>query len=778
MCLLLVAPARGREIYENLKKFQLSGHSAPASNLILKRDRVTMTFDGTFYFEAPVAGEIRGAVFLGRGAFSAEPPPGPFERSHVRRMLGAETVESDFRTAVLRFADDTFQHIGKNLVPAAAVPTDASALAASLDRQILKETGANVAARLAISLWNREAPGFFLAQFDKGKRGRFTFLLDHQGRVPVATFSINAGEVGLIFAHRDLPLGNDIWTAFHSLEAYQKRRSVFSDAYDLVAIPNYVMQVDVRDPKKALKLQLRLDCVSTVDGLRAIPLSVGESLPETGSVRLKKTMRAKSARLANGASIDVIQEDWEGGLTLLLPSPLRKGETFTVEAQLEGDFIRDSPYSQNVYYPLLNGEWYPRHGYLNRSKFDLTFLHRRRHRVASVGMRIREEASKSGDSDALTQWRMDTPVALVTFGLGGLESHTEVEKRKEGDLPVEFFSLPGQIMPIKEDFILAELMNSVRYFSHIFGAYPYPRFGATYHPRSFGQGFASMLLIPPTDSANKYTYSFIAHETAHQWWGNIVAWRSYRDQWLSEGFAEYSGVLYTSLREKRNGEKELIQALRRSLLEPLRTEVGIRQGRLADVGPLIFGHRVETRETHGAYQALIYNKGALVLRMLHFLFTHPEKADSTAFFEMLQDFVRRHQNGWASTEDFMAVANEHFVRTPLAQKYQMKDLNWFFQQWVYNAQLPSYRLEYAYETQPGNSVVLNGTVYQEGVPEDWFMFLPVVARSGRDGVARFVVHVHGPKAMLRIRLPRKPDEIQLDPDEWVLSEKTSTRALR
>ena len=39
---------------------------------------------------------------------------------------------------------------------------------------------------------------------------------------------------------------------------------------------------------------------------------------------------------------------------------------------------------------------------------------------------------------------------------------------------------------------------------------------------------------------------FISHEGAHQWWGNIVGWRSYRDQWMSEGFAEYSGILYTS----------------------------------------------------------------------------------------------------------------------------------------------------------------------------------------------------------------------------------------
>ena len=65
-----------------------------------------------------------------------------------------------------------------------------------------------------------------------------------------------------------------------------------------------------------------------------------------------------------------------------------------------------------------------------------------------------------------------------------------------------------------------------------------------------------MLLMPKADMATKHTYRFIAHETAHQWWGNIVAWRSYRDQWLSEGFAEYSGILYTGCVPRFSGKSQ------------------------------------------------------------------------------------------------------------------------------------------------------------------------------------------------------------------------------
>jgi hypothetical protein len=76
--------------------------------------------------------------------------------------------------------------------------------------------------------------------------------------------------------------------------------------------------------------------------------------------------------------------------------------------------------------------------------------------------------------------------------------------------------------------------------------------------------------------------------------------------------------------------------------------------------------------------------------MLHFLFSDPNTGDDKAFFDMMKDFVGRYANGAASTENFMAVANEHFVNTPIARTYQMKDLAWFFRQWVYESSLPSY----------------------------------------------------------------------------------------
>jgi aminopeptidase N len=336
--------------------------------------------------------------------------------------------------------------------------------------------------------------------------------------------------------------------------------------------------------------------------------------------------------------------------------------------------------------------------------------------------------------DVLTEFRMDQPIALASFAVGPYEIHKDFAKEDSGkQLPLEFYSMPGYRAPIKEDFILAEMSNCVRFFSKTFGEYPYPLFRGVYHPFSFGQGFPTTIMIPAADRADYQTYSFIAHEISHQWWGDQVLWRSYRDQWLSEGFAEYSGMLYAQFRGSTKSEKDLIQRAREELRSPPHTLTGIRTGRLVDVGPLVMGHRLETRETEGAYSALIHKKGALVLRMLHMLFTNPQTGEGDAFFDVMSDFVHRYDASSASTEQFFAVANDHLKDTALAQKHGYKNLNWFYRQWVTETHLPSYELAYHIEENPSGGAVLQGELFQKGLPESetWNMPLPIPTLQGR-----------------------------------------------
>lgn len=197
-----------------------------------------MTFHGTFYFASPIEGRITGAVFIGQGTFRAEIPPSDFEKNNVKRLLGADVIESDFKTAVFRFTDNTFDIIGTNKSQAPA-NDQAQKLASESELRTLKETGANISSRLTLSILNAEKPGFFFAEFDGGKRERFSFIFDPQNRIPTANFDINGGEKGLIYSYKSAISSNEIWMAFYSLEDYQRGIVLYSDVHDLVDITHY-----------------------------------------------------------------------------------------------------------------------------------------------------------------------------------------------------------------------------------------------------------------------------------------------------------------------------------------------------------------------------------------------------------------------------------------------------------------------------------------------------------------------------------------------------------
>lgn len=768
------AGSKEKQLYNQLKTFALNGGSAQVKSLVIKKDRAQITLDGTVYFSEPVNGQITGAVFLGEGKFTAETPASDFEKDNLKRVLGVDVLESDFKTAVFRFTDDTATQFG--VAQPGAANERAQKLASEIDARILRETGANLSARVVVSLLNNEKPGVFFAQFDGGKRERFAMLLDHQSRIPVANFDINAGEKGLIWTYNSGIFAPEVWLAFYALEDYQRGTVAYSDVNDQINIGNYRMDVDVRDYNNRLRVLSHITAEALQPNLRALAFTAGEDLGSWDNTRQKKQLKIKSAR-SGGSEIEFFQEPWEGGFTVLLPAELKPGDKVELDLDVEGDFMRGHDRFKDCEYPASNTSWYPRHGYIKRSTFDMTFRHPKRLKIASVGTRLSEEPDPEDKDATVSKYKMQYPVSLVTFALGPFKRYADTIKWEKGGAPtpLEFSSLSGDLAAIKEDFIVAELNNTVRYFTATFGNYPYPSFGATFHPYPFGQGIATMLMIPNTDRASKYTYSFIAHETAHQWWGSIVTWRSYRDQWLSEGFAEYSGILYTGLRDSRGAKEELLSQLRSSLKEPPETLTGVGKGRLVDVGPIILGHRLDTSKTFGAYQTLIYNKGALVLRMLHFMMSNPADGNGQPFFDMMTDFVERYRNKTASTDDFRKVVNEHFAKTPIAQKYGMRDLNWLFRQAVYQSELPSYEMQYKITPEADGKVVVSGTITQKNAGENWVMVLPVKFAFGGKQEATGTVIVQGASTPFTIRLPSAPTKVQLDPDRWILAENVSTK---
>src|SRR5262249_9487074 len=138
-----------------------------------------------------------------------------------------------------------------------------------------------------------------------------------------------------------------------------------------------------------------------------------------------------------------------------------------------------------------------------------------------------------------------------------------------------------------------------------------------------------------------------SHEVSHQYWGHMVGWTTYHDQWLSEGFADFSAGLFLQHTNK-SPEKYLkyLSNSRDRLLE--KNSFGRRAN---DAGPLWMGLRLMSEKNQEAYSRVVYGKGGYVLHMLRQMMSDQKEGDKY-FIAMMQDFVAQHLNGNASTESF------------------------------------------------------------------------------------------------------------------------------
>ena len=169
---------------------------------------------------------------------------------------------------------------------------------------------------------------------------------------------------------------------------------------------------------------------------------------------------------------------------------------------------------------------------------------------------------------------------------------------------------------------------------------------------------------------------FIAHELAHQWWGQAVGWRNYHEQWLSEGFAQYFAAMYA---QHHRGDDLFASVLRQM------RRWGMDQ---TDQGPVYLGYRLgHIRGESRVFRALVYNKGATVLHMLR------RFVGDEAFFRGIRRFYWTSRFHKAGTQDFRAAMEQESGRS----------LERFFERWIYGSTLPKLKVGYRVE---GQEIVL------------------------------------------------------------------------
>jgi hypothetical protein len=158
-----------------------------------------------------------------------------------------------------------------------------------------------------------------------------------------------------------------------------------------------------------------------------------------------------------------------------------------------------------------------------------------------------------------------------------------------------------------------------------------------------------------------YPSFFIAHEIAHQWWGQAVGWKNYHEQWLSEGFAQYFAALFA---ERERGPEQFATVLRQMRRWSIET---------SPQGPVYLGYRLGHIKNEGrVFRALVYNKGAMVLHMLRRLL------GDEAFHAGLRDFYTTWRYRKAGTNDFRAAM----------EKAGGRPLERFFDRWIFGSTIP------------------------------------------------------------------------------------------
>jgi aminopeptidase N len=204
---------------------------------------------------------------------------------------------------------------------------------------------------------------------------------------------------------------------------------------------------------------------------------------------------------------------------------------------------------------------------------------------------------------------------------------------------------------------------------------------------------------------------------------------------MSEGFADMSASLFLSFTEKDqkkflrfwNDEREI-------LLE--RDAQGFRA---IDVGPLTMGYRANNSRTgFGVTRRLIYPKGAYVLHMLRMMMRDNRNGEAV-FKQTMRDFVDTYRGKAATTEDFKSAVEKHM--TPEMDLDGNHKMDWFFNEYVYGTQLPAYKLDSSFESDPDGNVVLNFTVSQSNVDDKFAMLVPLYFELD-DGKIVLIGRVH------------------------------------
>jgi Peptidase family M1 domain len=793
--LMPAAERSPREIYDALNALRVDPPTvyrvAPANRIELIRSDLRFSFDdGSFAFLPAFDGRSTGVVFSGRGHVLAV-PRGPVEKQQMARFLGAPILDQDFTSLCLRFTDDTAADLLRQFEKAKLSPERDSALASLWD-SFLATTNPGQSLRLLFNSMSSNPRPYFYAWIDGVASGPFDFILDLLRDEPFLLGQVRKSFGGTFY---------DVWASYKIPGAAPFEPPFRAIRYDIdtTILPNVSLEA---------KTELRVRAETS--GERMLVLQLARTL----NVDEVIDDRGQSLVFFQNEGLSQRDRSTRGNnyLYVALASPSEKGAEFMLRFRYRGNIIEDA--GNGVLFVGARETWYPRLGdTADFAHYDLTMRWPRRLRLVATGTKVDER--EEGDF-RVAHWRTEKPTSIAGFNLGdysvaSLSSGThsievfanhQLEQALNSRLAAQQTDLPPrpptpfgpegrsgaslmQIVPATPSPADAlkqlgrEIDLSIRYYETLSGPFPFQKLSVSQIPGGFGQGWPGLLylstysFLPPAaqqraglseSSQEHFTELVPFHEVAHQWWGNVVGWASYRDQWIDEALANYLALLFADSQKNANHSLRVwLTRYRRHLLEKRPEE----NQPPSEMGALELGTRLSSSKSPDGFEAVIYSKGSWVIHMLREMLRQPGAPNpDDRFIALLHTLQTKYAYRALSTADLQREVEA--VMTGSMDLEGGRSLDWFFEQWVRGTGIPHYRVEFSVH-QSEKGYLVRGKIFQSGVPRSFIAPVPLYANSGI-GPSTLLGRVvtDGPETPFHFVTQTPPRKLLIDPQMTLL----------
>jgi aminopeptidase N len=512
--------------------------------------------------------------------------------------------------------------------------------------------------------------------------------------------------------------------------------SAWADTYPRqpsVDARHYAFRLELGDQSDELVGEAAITVSFTADDVTSLTLDLASPTAATG-------MTVESV---TSAGVAIPFNHQAGRLTLTLPDrpPAGQERTFTVKYRgvpANGLRMMKNKFGERVFFsenwPDNARQWLPMIDHPS-DKATSEFIVTAPSHYQVVANGLLQEETDLGDGRRLTHWKQSVPIASWLNAIGVAQFAVHHDGLVKG--------VPHQTWVFHQErdagpaWFETRSRQAMEFFSEHIGPYAYEKLanveaaglsGGTEHASAIFYGESSILAKPDT--------GLIAHEIAHQWFGNAVTERDWDDVWLSEGFATYFALLVT---EHHEGRDAFVAGLQRSRATVLALErdnpgVAVLHDNLSDMRKVL--------------NRIIYQKGGWTLHMLR------HRMGTVNFWAGIREYYQRFVNANVSTDDFRQVMEAHGGR----------NLSAFFAQWLARAGSPVVEGGWRYEA-ASRRVVIELAQTQPGDP--YVLSLEVGLTIG--GTTRIeTVDFTQKQQRFELAVDQEPAAVVLDPNTWVL----------